>query len=318
MTTQRGLRGGGVLYLAYLGANYGDGLIQHAWEIAGRRAGENSLGALDAALRLGGATSFEETWRAFTILNGYPDPHLRPEGVYGRLTPAVPAARASRVVTSLPEGEPGPGSLQIEPLGAAYVRMHGFEDAAAVQIEIESEPGTELAADALVSWRHGSVGWLAVPFRFSEGRAELGVPVEPGTQIVIVVRHQAGSGAATAGVAFSAFADPSFPFDLSFLAADPAPGAVEVSWGSESERRMYGWTVYRALDPQGPFERLNALPLPSPGDSAGPLDYRYIDTTVEPGRLYYYLVEGVTEDGLARRSPVVARRALASARPGRP
>ncbi len=46
------------------------------------------------------------------------------------------------------------------------------------------------------------------------------------------------------------------------------------------------------------------------GDSRRPLAYNYTDTQVQAGRLYYYLVEGITLDGLARRSPVVARRVV--------
>jgi len=126
---------------------------------------------------------------------------------------------------------------------------------------------------------------------------------------VLVVRNDRRRAVESAEVSFRIDPDPSFPYDLAHLSAESSLDQIDVSWGCESERRVYGWMVYRAEDPQGPFTALTSMPLPSIGDSDTPLAYHYSDNSVQPGVLYYYQVEGITVDGLARRSAVIARRA---------
>jgi hypothetical protein len=214
------------------------------------------------------------------------------------------------VVTDLPAGMSAPEGLRIEPLGAVYIQIEDLGEVGSVALEVEAEPGTSISADVLVSWRPIPAGWLAVPLQFKDGRASLGVPLEAGGRMVLILRNDETSPGPARPVSFILEADPVFPFDLAFLSADAAPGQIDLSWGSESERRIYGWLVYRAEAPQGPFRPLSRFPVPSMGDSRRPLAYNYTDTQVSAGRLYYYLVEGITIDGLARRSPVVARRAV--------
>jgi hypothetical protein len=266
-------------------------------------------------LRLGDQTTLQEAWREFTIWNGLPDVAARPVSLYASLSTPVPPARAARVLTSVAGASDATRPLRIEPMGAAYIQIRDLGDVGAVQVEMETDMDARVSADALVSWRHAPGGWLAVPLRFQDGRARIGVPLEPNSRLVLVVRNDGGAGTPPREVTFGLMADPGFPFDLSFLSADASPGQIDLSWGSESENRMYGWLVYRATDAQGPFQALGRFPVPSMGESDEPLAYNYVDTDVIPGALYYYQVEGITIDGLARRSPVVARRAESAPAP---
>jgi hypothetical protein len=304
------LMGSGALFLSYLMETRGDGILLGMWERAAAVYGENSLGAIGSALRLTDLSSLHLAWREFTIWNGYPETEQRPPALFTSLAVPVPAARPARQVTSLPDGEAGRDALRIEPMGATYIQIRDVGDVGSVQVEVETDPGARVSADVLVSWRHVPAGWLAVPLRFQDGRARLGVPLETGGQLVLVVRNDATEPGQVRPVSFDVYADPAYPFELSFLSADASPGRIDLSWGSESESRIYGWMVYRAQAAQGPFRPLSRFPVPSVGDSPDPLAYHYTDTEVVAGRLYYYQVEGITVDGLARRSPMVARRAV--------
>ncbi len=301
--------GPGALFLAYLTETRGADVLKRVWERAALIYGDNALGALNASLRLGDFTTLPEAWREFTIWNGVPEPSARPTALYTSLSAAVPPARPAQVLSG-PSGlnEP-PRTVRVEPLGAAYVVARDLGDVGAVQVELETDPLATVSADALVSWRHAPGGWLAVPLRFQDGRARLGVPLETGSQLVLVVRNDALDRSGAREVTCTVQIDPGFPFELAFLSAEASPGQIDLSWGSERESRLYGWMVYRATDPQGPFQPLSRFPVPSMGDSDEPLGYDFVDTTVIPGTLYYYQVEGITVDGLARRSPVVTRRA---------
>jgi hypothetical protein len=304
------LMGGAAIFLSYLMETRGDVVVRRVWERAGAVYGENSAGAIDSALRLTDLSTLREAWREFTIWNAYPEAELRPAEVFSSLKTPIPTAQPARVVTDLPAGMSAPEGLRIEPLGAVYIQIEDLGEVGSVALEVEAEPGTSISADVLVSWRPIPAGWLAVPLQFKDGRASLGVPLEAGGRMVLILRNDETSPGPARPVSFSLEADPVFPFDLAFLSADAAPGQIDLSWGSESERRIYGWLVYRAEAPQGPFRPLSRFPVPSLGDSRRPLAYNYTDTQVSAGRLYYYLVEGITIDGLARRSPVVARRAV--------
>ncbi|MFQ5768116.1 MAG: hypothetical protein ACE5ID_09060 [Acidobacteriota bacterium] len=308
------LRGSATVFLAHLAQRHGEGILKLAWELAGRQPGEGAVMALDSALRLTDQTTFLGAFREYTLLNGYPDPGQRPAGTYGHLGVPVPVAASAWEVTSLPDGNSAATPILVEPLGAAYIRMHGLAGVAALHLELETSGESPIAGDVLVSDDHVAGGWVAAPLQFKEGRADLGVPLEAGGELVVVVRNQRLRKGPAEAVRFSAVPDPSFPYDLAFLSADASPGQIDLSWGSESQRRMYGWTVYRSLHPQGPFHLMNNLPLPSLGDSDSPMAYHFIDTDIKPGTLYYYQVEGLTLDGLARRSTTIVRRAAPLAR----
>jgi hypothetical protein len=64
------------------------------------------------------------------------------------------------------------------------------------------------------------------------------------------------------------------------------PHAVTIAWTPPSPA-PFGYYVYRATDPLGPYTRLNAAPLVSS---------QFTDITVQPGQSYLYWVSSVEAD----------------------
>jgi hypothetical protein len=294
-------------FLAWLAATRGDGVLARWWQRAAAEWGNNSLTALDTVLRLTDLTPLDEAWRNFTVWSAYPGTDLRPAAVAPGLARSLPPTTAVATITQVPAAATTVAGLTLEPLGHAVLRLQDLDGIGAVSVELQAEPGAEPSADVLVRWPYVEAGWLAVPFRFEDGVARLGIPLEPGTEVAVVFRDHRREGEPLA-VNWQVDADPGFPFELSFLAAEASPAGIDLTWGSESERGLFGWLVYRSTDRRGPFLPVGSIPFPALGEASGPLSYRFADATVQPGRLYYYLVEGLTLDGLARRSPVVVRR----------
>ena len=299
-------------FLAWLAATRGDGVLARWWQRAAAEWGDNSLVALDTTLRLTDLTPLDEAWRNFTVWSAYPEADLRPASVAPGLARSLPATVAAAIITQVPSAATTVAGLTLEPMGHAVLRLQDLDGAGAVTVELQVEPGAEPSADALVRWPYVEAGWLAVPFQFNDGVARLGIPLEPGTEVAVILRDHRREGEPLA-VNWQVDADPGFPFELSFLAAEVSPAGIDLTWGSESERGLFGWLVYRSRDPRGPFLPVGSIPFPALGEASGPLSYRFADATVQPGKLYYYLVEGLTLDGLARRSPVVVRRSAGGA-----
>ena len=306
------LAGGAAVFLAQVVEIWGEETLRLTWELAGRTFGENAVVALDSALRLTDAATLADAMRSWSVANAYPVPEARPTGTYASLATPVPVARRARDITSASDTEGLTRPLVVDPLGAAYVRLSIPALAGGVRVEIEAEADAVISADLLVSSRQAAGGWMAVPFRLAEGRGSVALPLEPGTEAVVILRNDAWPGAAPRRIGLAVVPEPGAPFELSYLSADPTSGRVEVTWGSESESGLFGWMVYRATDVAGPWQPVTRFPLPAMGDSESPLSYQFVDADLEPGTLYYYVLEGITEDGLARRTAAVAARVPAA------
>jgi hypothetical protein len=66
---------------------------------------------------------------------------------------------------------------------------------------------------------------------------------------------------------------------------------VTLRWTTDSLAGIHGLNIHRSTSPDGPFERLNAMPIPpgSPGS--------YSDTTVWPATTFWYELRAVMADG---------------------
>src|SRR5262245_66224828 len=102
--------------------------------------------------------------------------------------------------------------------------------------------------------------------------------------------------------------DPLYPFDLASFSAVPSPAGITLQWETAREIDVLGWNVYRSSSPSEVFQRVNPVTLPSGADSLEETDYLYQDSSVKPGRRYYYLVEAITVTGLPERSIVLSAR----------
>jgi len=86
--------------------------------------------------------------------------------------------------------------------------------------------------------------------------------------------------------------------------------AIVVKWETASEIDNIGFNLYRSQTVEGPWIQLNDHLIPSqvpPGSPVGAV-YKFRDTAVEPGVLYYYLLEDVDIRGVTTsHGPASAR-----------
>jgi hypothetical protein len=91
----------------------------------------------------------------------------------------------------------------------------------------------------------------------------------------------------------------------------PEPVADEplvntLKWTTASEVENFGFNIYRSLNQDGPFERINDEPLPGAGTTDEPQSYVYVDDTIDPAQDYYYYIESISLGGVREIfSPVI-------------
>ncbi|MDQ7029995.1 MAG: hypothetical protein Q9O62_09590 [Ardenticatenia bacterium] len=99
---------------------------------------------------------------------------------------------------------------------------------------------------------------------------------------------------------------------LGVAPAGMKPVAI-IRWKTASEVNTAGFNLYRGNAPDGPFtQRINEQLIPA---STSPLtggSYVYTDTTVQPGRTYFYELEEVENDGTRARVGRISVRAEGS------
>ena len=114
-----------------------------------------------------------------------------------------------------------------------------------------------------------------------------------------------GTACKTAAVAPGA----AFPDMAVDAATEPDAGTEEapsdykntVRWSTASEVENFGFDVYRGKREEGPFVRLNSTTIPGSGTSDVPNYYRYVDTSIDPYREYYYYVESISIHGMREK-----------------
>lgn len=75
-----------------------------------------------------------------------------------------------------------------------------------------------------------------------------------------------------------------------------APAQIEVQWETATEINTAGFYLYRSTSPDGTFDLVNNDMVPSQGNTLTGGQYAYIDSTVQPGKTYYYVLEEVEND----------------------
>jgi len=83
--------------------------------------------------------------------------------------------------------------------------------------------------------------------------------------------------------------------NMSALKATPANKAVKLNWQTETEMDTAGFNVWRAEA----FQKVNTSIIPAEGSPAMGAGYDFFDRWVMNGKLYYYLVEDVDNDGIS-------------------
>ena len=83
---------------------------------------------------------------------------------------------------------------------------------------------------------------------------------------------------------------------------------VVVEWSTASELDTVGFNIYRSETPNGPGVIVNKEIIPPAEDALTGGNYRYIDSNVVPGRVYYYFLEDISANGSTNTNgPVVVK-----------
>ena len=80
-----------------------------------------------------------------------------------------------------------------------------------------------------------------------------------------------------------------------------------IKWATASEENNFGFDVYRADVEEGPFEKLNELPISGAGNTDETSYYSYMDDTIEADKIYFYYVESISLDGIREQFTPVFR-----------
>ena len=91
--------------------------------------------------------------------------------------------------------------------------------------------------------------------------------------------------------------DQSLPVLLSSFTALPGDGQIVLHWTTESEIDNLGFDVYRSLEEDGEYVRINGDRIQGAGSSSGRNVYSFTDVRLTNGQTYFYKLEDVSFDG---------------------
>lgn len=90
------------------------------------------------------------------------------------------------------------------------------------------------------------------------------------------------------------------------------PSRVVVEWTTATEMNTAGFNLYRSENAEGPYVQINPHIIPASTDPLVGGKYKFEDSTVTPGKTYYYQLEDVEFSGTSTKHPSIAVTADAS------
>jgi hypothetical protein len=126
---------------------------------------------------------------------------------------------------------------------------------------------------------------------FSHGGAAAGTILGPDQSTTLRVAFAPVSAGSVHGdVVVTSNATPSsMTISLSGDAVKPSPHSVALAWSASKSSGVVGYNVYRGTTSGGPYTKLTPSAIP---------ETQYTDTSVEAGRIYYYVVTSVESSGV--------------------
>ena len=88
------------------------------------------------------------------------------------------------------------------------------------------------------------------------------------------------------------------PVQLSSFRAERTDAGVAITWSTESELDNAGFTIRRSKTQNGVFQSIHARLILGAGTTGEKNDYMFVDTTAEPGVIYYYQIEDISFGGV--------------------
>ncbi len=106
---------------------------------------------------------------------------------------------------------------------------------------------------------------------------------------------------------FRRVADPTL-INLTSFTAKGFPNRVILKWETAGEIDNAGFNIYRSSAENGSYEQINAALIPARGSATAGSTYRFADTGVERGSIYYYRLEDIDTNGITTvHGPVSAQ-----------
>jgi P pilus assembly chaperone PapD len=126
---------------------------------------------------------------------------------------------------------------------------------------------------------------------FSHGGAAAGTILGPDQSTTLRVAFAPVSAGSVHGdVVVTSNATPSsMTISLSGDAVKPSPHSVALTWSASKSSGVVGYNVYRGTASGGPYTKLTPSAIP---------ETQFMDTSVEAGRIYYYVVTSVESSGV--------------------
>ncbi len=294
---------GAMLWPLFLADRTGDpSIVRQIWQEMSL-AGVNGIEAAQRTLARATGITLAEAFREFVVWNLLTG--SRDDGAHYSIGALLPESRLIALDAAPFQIDPVGA---IGPLGSLAFRVEGNRRKGALSLEIYATGGRP-EADLFATFESEGSQRLLIPVpidRSGIGRVDL--PWSDVTELWIVLRNASTTPGDGARFEVRGGHDLYGPYDLASFTAQPLGPALQLEWTTASETGLMGWNVQRATTPEGPFLRLNGIALPAFGDGESEIGYVFVDGSVEPGRRYYYRLEGLTTLGLTERSHTVSGR----------
>lgn len=98
--------------------------------------------------------------------------------------------------------------------------------------------------------------------------------------------------------AYESVHDVPIPVELIAFAAQPTTSGVEITWATASETENLGYNIYRAMEENGSYTKINSSMIAGQGNSAETTSYSFFDADVVAGNTYYYKLADVNFSGV--------------------
>lgn len=82
--------------------------------------------------------------------------------------------------------------------------------------------------------------------------------------------------------------DPRAPHDV----PDPSAPKNTLRW-TTNQLNNYAYDIFRAEAEAGPFQKINAEPVPGGGKAAANNQFEYVDASIDPHKAYWYYVDSI-------------------------
>ena len=86
-------------------------------------------------------------------------------------------------------------------------------------------------------------------------------------------------------------------FTSAILAGESEGISNSIKWVTASELNNFGFDVLRGDIEEGPFIRINEHTIAGAGSTDTPNEYKFVDKTIEEGKVYWYYVESISMSG---------------------